>query len=159
MRPFRFTVVALFAALNCNPQTLPSTAKSLPQGVLEALAPDVKEYCEDQFEEGSRNGCEKKFAANLRWRELSITPSGQTAVLVENNNQGFCGSGGCALYLVVQKTGAKFTQVLGSHGGMGTLERVTVLKRITKGHHDIRVMWSDGKNHSIYQWDGTGYSE
>jgi hypothetical protein len=51
-----------------------------------------------------------------------------------------------------------FTQVLGADGGLGTLKRVTVSKRITNGHYDIRVIWSDGKTHSLYQWDGWHYS-
>jgi hypothetical protein len=152
-------ILALFVALNCDQQTVPSAAKTLPEEVLKGLAHEAKEYCEDQFVEGFRKGCETKFAGHLRWRELSITPSGETAVLVENDNLGFCGSGGCALYLLVQQNGTKFTQVLDSHGGMGTLERVTVLKKTTKGHYDIQVMWSDGKNRSIYQWDGSQYSE
>jgi hypothetical protein len=133
--------------------------RNLPEGVLKQFAGVAKEYCEEQFEEGFREGCRKKFVANLRWRELSITPSGESAILVENANTGYCGSGGCALYLVVPQNGTKFTQVLDSHGGMGTVERVTVLKKTTKGHYDIQVMWSDGKSRSIYQWDGSQYSE
>ena len=152
-------ILALFIALNCDQQRVRSTAKTLPEGVLKGLAHEAKEYCEDQFVEGFRKGCETKFAAHLRWRELAITPSGQTAMLVENNNLGFCGSGGCALYLFVQQKETKFTQVLDSNGGMGTVERVTVLKKITKGHYDIQVAWSDRKTHSVYQWDGSQYSE
>lgn len=157
--PSLWLTLALFVALNCEQQAVPSTAKIPPEGVLKGLAPEAKEYCEDQFVEGSREGCETKFAAHLRWRELSITPSGQTAVLVENDNLGFCGSGGCALYLFVQQKGTKFTQVLGSNGGLGTLDRVSVMKKITKGHYDIQVTWSDRKTRSIYQWDGSQYSE
>ena len=158
MRPL-WLILALFVALNCDQQTVTSTAKTLPEGVLKGLAHEAKEYCEDQFVEGFRKGCETKFAAHLRWRELSMTPSGETAVLVENDNLGFCGSSGCALYLLVQQKDTKFTQVLASHGGMGTLERVTVLKETTRGHYDIQVMWSDRKNRSVYHWDGSQYSE
>ena len=136
-----------------------SGAKDLPHGVLKALAAEAQEYCEEQFEQGFRKGCENKFAEHLRWCELAITPSGQTAVLVENDNLGFCGSGGCALYLLVQQKDAKFTQVLASHGGVGTIERVTVLKKTTRGHYDIQVMWNDRKSRSVYQWDGSQYLE
>lgn len=159
MRWLGFIVIALFAASNCNSQTVASTAENLPDGVIKALAADAKQYCEDQFAEGFRKGCRKKFEAHLRWRELSITPSGESAILVENDNTGYCGSGGCALYLFVQRKGGRFTQVLGSQGGLGTLERVTVLKTITNGHFDIRVTWSVPKGHSVYQWDGSQYSE
>ena len=50
-----------------------------------------------------------------------------------------------ALYPLVQQKGTKFTQVLGSDGGLGTLVRVTVLKRITNGHYD-RVTWMTAKH-------------
>jgi hypothetical protein len=152
-------ILALFVALNCDQQTVPSTAKTLPEGVLKGLAHEAEEYCEDQFVEGFRKGCETKFAAHLRWRELSITPSGETAVLVENDNLGFCGTASCALYLLVRQKDKKFTQVLDSNGGLGTLDRVSVMKKITKGHYDIQVAWGDRKTRSVYQWDGSQYSE
>jgi hypothetical protein len=158
MPSFGLAVIALLMALNSNPENALAAGKSLPEGVLKQLAPETKEYCEDQFAEGFRNGCAEKFAAHLRWRELSITPSGQPAILVENDNLGFCGTGGCALYLFVQQKSTSFTQVLGSKGGLGTLERVTVLKKITKGHYDIGLTWSDYKTHSVYRWDGSHYS-
>jgi hypothetical protein len=131
--------------------------RNLPQGVLKQLAGDAEEYCEDQFAEGFRKGCRTEFVANLRWRELSITPSGESAILVENDNS--CGSGGCALYLFVQRKDKTFTQVLSSQGGLGTLERLEVLKTTTKGHFDLRIAWSDIEGLSVYQWDGTQYSE
>jgi hypothetical protein len=100
----------------------------------------------------------KKFATHLRRRDLTIVPSGQTAILVENSNIGFCGQAGCALYLFVQTENSTFAQVLGSEGGLGTLERVSVLENVTKGHYDISVTWKDGKTRSVYQWDGSQYS-
>jgi hypothetical protein len=133
--------------------------QNLPEGVLRQLAGVAKEYCEDQFEEGFRRGCHKKFLTNLRWRELSIIPSGRPGILVENDNTGYCGSGGCALYLFVRQTDNEFTQVLGSQGGLGRLENVAVLDAIAKGHFDICVTWSSQEGHSIYQWDGSKYSE
>ena len=136
-----------------------STGRTLPEGVLKGLAGEAKDYCEDQFVEGFRKGCATKFAVHLRWRELPITPSGETAVLVENDNLGFCGSGGCALYLLARRKDTKFTQVLGSNGGLGTLDRVSVMKKTTKGYYNIEVMWSDRITRSVYQWDGSQYSE
>jgi hypothetical protein len=158
MRSLLLTL-ALLMGLNYDQQTVQSTAKPLPGGVLEGLAREAKGYCEDQFVAGFRKGCETKFAAHLRWRELSITPSGETAVLVENDNLGFCGTAGCALYLLVRQKNTKFTQVLSSNGGLGTLDRVSVMRKITKGHYNIQVTWSDRKTRSVYQWDGSQYSE
>jgi len=133
--------------------------RNLPEGVLKQLASVAREYCEEQFEDGFRHGCRKKFVANLRWRELSITPSGGSAILVENDNTGYCGSGGCALYLFVRRADKEFTQVLGSQGGLGMLDKVEVLDAITKGHFDIRVTWIAPEGHSVYQWNGSDYSE
>jgi hypothetical protein len=155
--PLATVALILLGLLNLlAPQTEPS--KTLSEGVLKKLSVSEKQYCEDQFGDRFKKGCDKEFTANLLCRELSITPSGQSAILVENHNLGFCGAGGCALYLFVRQNGTSFTQVLGSDGGLGTLKRVTVLKKITNGHYDIRVIWNDGKTHSVYQWDGSQYS-
>ena len=99
----RLSAIALtgLALLNWRVPGADHTAQqTLPKGVLKQLAGEAKEYCEDQFAEGFRKGCEKKFAAHLRWRELSITPSAESAILVENDNLGFCGVGGlCTISL------------------------------------------------------------
>jgi hypothetical protein len=155
-----FTIAfATLALLNFpSPQTDQAAPQTLPTGVLKQLAPEEKEYCEDQYGDRFKKGCDTEFAANLLWCELSIAPSGLSAILVENHNLGFCGAGGCALYIFVQRKDTSFTQVLGADGGLGTLKRVAVLKKITNGHYDIRITWSDGKTHSVYQWDGSHYS-
>jgi len=153
-----FLFLALVLALPCRPQTAVSSP-SLPKGVLTALAHDANTYCEDQFAEGYREGCHGKFAGHLRWRELTITPSGQAAILVENDNLGFCGVGGCDLYLFVQRKNGSFAQVLGGNGGLGTLERVSVSKKLNNGHYNIRVRWSDGKTYSTYEWADSQYWE
>jgi hypothetical protein len=132
--------------------------KSLAPEMLRALKNYQKEYCEDQFVEGFRKDCGKKFAANFKLVKLLITPTGRTAILVENRNIGFCGSAGCSLYLLVEQADASFIQILGTGGDVGTINRVTVLKAVTAGHYDLRITWSDGKTHSIYRWNGSRYS-
>lgn len=122
-----------------------------PRVCSKELASDEKEYCE-RFLGSYKKGCHETFRANLAWRDLEITPGGQAAILVENKTS--CGIAGCALYLFVQQKSGRFTQVLGADGGLGTVRRVTVLKKITNGHYDIRVTWSDGRSYSDYQWDG-----
>jgi hypothetical protein len=130
--------------------------KILPSGVLHALAADQKEYC-DQFLGEFKRGCGQKFQANLVWGELLIAPSGQTAILVESKNLGFCGTMGCSLYLFVGQPEGKFTQVLGMQGETGELDRIKVLKTITKDHFDIQKTWANGKNRTIYRWSGERY--
>jgi hypothetical protein len=151
---------ALFVLLlTClRPQTDPTEPKALPGGVLARLVHAQEVYCEDQFGNKHKKGCDKKFAAHLRWSEVVIAPAGETAILVENQNQGFCGSAGCALYLFVQKTDGSYAQVLGKQGDVGTLKRLAVLKEITKDHFNVQVTWSDDKGHSNYRWNGTRYA-
>jgi hypothetical protein len=154
--PLATVALIVLALLSCRAlQSDPS--KTLPEGVLKKLAPAEKQYCEDQFGDRFKKGCDKKFAANLKWTELSITPTGQTAILVENENLGFCGSAGCTLYLFVQQADTSFVQVLGTQGDIGTLKRFTVLKKISKGYYDVQVTWSDGKTHTTYRWNGSLY--
>lgn len=130
-------------------------SKSLPPGVLKALAADEKDYC-DKFLGDFKKGCHQTFRANLLWQELVISPSRQTAILVENRES--CGSAGCALSLFVQQPDAKFVQVLGTDGQVGTLGSVKVETTVTKDHYDIQKTWHDGKTHTIYRWDGVRYS-
>ena len=145
--------------LNCpQPQTNPAEPKALSDGVLRELARAEQQYCEDQFGDRYRKGCDKKFASNLKWLEVVVTPAGQPAILVENQNLGFCGTAGCSLYLFVQKADTSYVQILGRQGDVGTLKRFAVLKEITKDHYDVQVTWSDGKGHSIYRWNGTRYA-
>jgi hypothetical protein len=130
---------------------------TLPAGVVKALAEYEKEYCEEFLGE-FRKGCHQKFRANLLWQPLVITPSGQTAFLVENRNIGFCGSLGCDLYLFASQSKGEFVQILGTNADIGTLESVTVLSAATKDHYNIQKIWRDGKTCTLYLWDGARYS-
>jgi len=131
--------------------------KPLPSGVVKALAADTAIYC-DEFDDSFKKGCEETFLVNLMWRELSVTPKGFPAVLVENRNMGFCGSAGCSISLFIQKPDSQFIQTFGADGEVGNLDRVKVLKTITEGHYDIQKTWADGKTHTIYRWSGSEYS-
>lgn len=134
-----------------------TASQSMPQGVLKPLAADEKEYC-DQFLEDFKKGCREKFRANLNWRELQITPSGKTAVLVENKNTGFCGSAGCSLTLFALQSDEKFVQILGTHGEVGALANVKTLKTLTNGYFDLQKKWHDGKTQTTCQWNGSWFS-
>jgi hypothetical protein len=157
---FRYTlgIVALVTCACVAIHAADAKPKNLPPGVLVALARDQKDYCA-QFLGDYKKGCRQTFQANLLWLELDVTPSGEAAILVENHNMGACGSAGCTLYLFVRRPEAKFVQVLGTHGDVGELGAVSVLKEITKGHYNIQKTWRDGKTQSLYFWDGSRYSE
>jgi hypothetical protein len=156
---FRNAVGAL-TLLACICLSLPADdakLKSLPPGVLKALAGAETDYC-DQFLGDYKKGCHETFRANLSWTQLKLTPSGQEGILVESMNMGECGSAGCDLFLFVLQPDGKFVQVLGLHGDTGTLERIKVLESITRSHYDIQKTWADGKTHTMYQWNGRRYS-
>jgi hypothetical protein len=151
------TEVAAAIAAPINTRPLGNTeVKPLPPGVLEALAADEAEYC-DEFEGDFKKGCEETFRTNLMWRELPVAPRGLPAILVENRNTGFCGSAGCALSLFIQRPDAEFAQALGNDGDVGDLNCVTVLKTVTHGHYNIQKTWADGKTHTIYRWRSSRY--
>ncbi|MGB2671605.1 MAG: hypothetical protein WA621_15060 [Candidatus Acidiferrum sp.] len=154
--PLATVALLVLTLLNCR-GSQNDTSKILPEGILKTLADTEKEYCEDQFGDRYEKGCAEKFAANLKWAELIITPKGQTAILVENENLGFCGTAGCAMYLFVQKADTRFVQVLGKQGDIATLKRFAVLKKISNGHYDVQVTWSDGRTHTTYRWSGAQY--
>jgi Transglycosylase len=132
-------------------------ANPLPSGVVKGLAPDTEIYC-DEFDDAFKKGCEETFLVNLMWRELSVTPKGLRAVLIENRNLGFCGSAGCSLSLFIQQPDSQFIQCLGTDGDVGNLDEVKVLKTIMGGYYDIQKTWADGKTHTIYRWTGSEYS-
>jgi len=152
-------VILALLTLNCLPLLGDSPElKSAPPGVVKALHADEKLYC-DQFLGSFKKGCHQTFRANLLWRQLVITPSGQAAILVESKSMGDCGSAGCSLFLFLQRTDGHFVQVLGTQGDVGAVERVEVLKDVTRDHYDIQKTWADGKRHTIYKWDGLRYSD
>jgi hypothetical protein len=130
-------------------------SKNIPSGVIKALSSDEKAYC-DQFLGAYKKGCRQTFRANLSWRELMISPSGQTAILVKNGES--CGTAGCALSVFVEQPDGNFIQVLGAGGEVGTLSSIKVLKTITKSHYDIQKTWHDRKTQTLYTWDGSRYT-
>jgi len=131
--------------------------KPLPSGIMKALAADMAIYC-DEFDDSFKKGCEETFLVNLMWRELSVSPKGLPAVLLENRNIGFCGSAGCSLSLFLQQPDAQFVQTFGNGGEVGNLDEIKVLKTITNEHYDIQKTWANGKTHTIYRWTGSEYS-
>lgn len=148
------SLAAILPGIAKPPQVDNVKSKSLPSGVLQALAAHEKDYCY-QF---SFKNCRQTFQANLLWDELVVSPQGQTAILVENRNIGFCGSAGCALYLFLQRRDMTFVQVLGAYGEVGALDKVKVLKSVSGGYYNLQKTWRDGKTRTIYGWDGERYT-
>jgi len=147
--------LALGASICSQSRGDSAESRNLPAAVVKALAPDEKAYC-DQFLGDFKKGCHQTFRANLSWRELTISPSGQTAILVKNGKS--CGTAGCALSLFVQEPASNFVQVLGTDGEVGTLSSIKVLKTVTKSHYDIQKTWHDLKTQTLYTWDGARYT-
>jgi len=133
-----------------------ASSRQLPPGVLRALAKDEAAYCE-QYLDDNKKGCREAFQSNLLWRQLVIAPSGQTALLVESHNIGFCGSKGCSLYVFLEGPNREYSQVLGKHGSTGALADVEVLKTVTRGHYNLEKTWSDGTTKELYRWGKVRY--
>ena len=150
-------VVALAMCICVSALGHDAKSKSLPLGVLKALAADENAYCE-QFLGDRKKGCRHDFRSKLSWLELKITPSEQAAFLVENRNMGACGSAGCSLYLFVQQPNAGFVQVLGTDGETGELTEIKVCRDMTNGHYNLQKTWRDGKKLTLYLRDGLRYS-
>jgi hypothetical protein len=147
------TVALVVCAVSLQTLTT-AQIKSLPTGVIKALSDDEAQCCKavsGKFEKG----CDQRFVANLHWRELQITPSRETGILVENRNAGFCGSAGCSLNLFVQRRNGKYVEVFDE---VGSLERIQVLKTVTKGHYDLKKTWAHREGKTIYTWDGSAYT-
>jgi hypothetical protein len=117
---------------------------------------DAKDYC-DQWVGSYRSGCRDKFRRNLLWQRITITPSGEEAIVVENHNMGACGSAGCSLSLLTKAPNGTFTQILGTQGNVGTVTQIRVLKSVTSGHYDLQKTWADEKTTTLYRWSMTRY--
>jgi hypothetical protein len=150
------TALALLAASGLQ-NAQKSESKQLPPGVLKALAPQAKAYC-DQFRGSFKQSCHQTFQTNLRSRQLVITPSGDSATLVEDDNMGDCGSAGCGLFLFLSYKKSHFVQILGAQGDVGTLGEVTILKTATRGHYDIQKAWKSTPGVTVYRWNGLRYA-
>jgi hypothetical protein len=149
-----FVAALLLGACIYAPLGAGAEATGLPSSLIKVLSADEKAYC-DQLGD-FKEGCHQTFRANLSWRELTISPLGQRAILVKNGES--CGSAGCSLSLFVRQRDGKFVQVLGTDGEVGALSSVKVLKAVTKSHFDIQKTWHDRKTRTLYQWDGERYS-
>ena len=101
--------------------------------------------------------CREKFRQNLVWRTLSITPSGETATLVESGNIGDCGSAECSLLLFVAAPKNAFVQVLGKSGDTGDVAQFKISEVLTNGHYDLQQTWTNGLTVTLYKWDGKRY--
>ena len=135
-------------------QTVRHGTHTLPRGVMEAMWSSEKDYCE-QGRGTPGSDCHKKFGQNLRWEKVVITPAGDIAILIENRNTDYCGSGGCSLLMFVAASSGHFAQVFDE---IGDLARIRVLDTMTRGHFDLRKTWADGHTKTIYKWNGNLYS-
>jgi hypothetical protein len=155
VKPFRISIgLVCLALLACFVASAGAQPNSLAPGILQALRSDELQRCKQvsgKFEER----CHRSFVANLRWRELRVTPSGKTGILIENRNQGFCGSAGCALHLFLRQSDGTFAEVLDEVGALGS---IAVLKAVTKNSYDLQKISSDRRTRTIYRWDGSMYS-
>jgi len=148
--------LVMLGCIGLNGQT--PEPKRLAAGIYSALASDETAYCA-QFLGSFKKGCRQTFRASLIWREIEVSPT-QPAILIELHDVlGQCGSAGCTLYVFLrQQSTGKYIQVLGTHGEVGDLARIGVLKTTTKDYYDVQKTWHDGKTHTVYKWNGLRYA-
>ena len=154
VQPLRISTGLLcLAFFVCFAASAGAQSDTLPLGILKALRSDELQCCK-QGSEGFEESCHQHFIAHLRRRELRVAPPGKLAILIENRNQGFCGSAGCALHLFIRQSGGNFVEVLDE---VGILKNVTTLKSVTKGYSDLQKTSADRRTKTIYRWDGSEY--
>jgi hypothetical protein len=121
------------------------------EGVKNAIAGALKEDEADFCQDTQDPNCRAVFLKSIHYRPVTLSPSGQRGVIVELSAQGYCGSGGCAIY-VLNETGRGYAKVLEE---LGSLDGFQVAKSTNNGYYDlIRV----GKlTASSYRWTGAEY--
>ena len=95
--------------------------------------------------------CHTTFVRGIRYRPVTLSPSGQRGLIVELSVPYFCGSGGCSIYVLRQK-GNSYSTVLEE---LGSLDGFDVAESTSKGFFDITRI---GKaSSSRYRWTGSKY--
>jgi hypothetical protein len=101
-----------------------STSPAEEPRVADKIAATLKED-ETWFCQHSREPeCHEAFLRSIQYRSVTLTPTGQNGLIVEVSAQGFCGSGGCAIY-VLKKAGSRYSTVLSDLGGLDSLQVTT----------------------------------
>jgi len=112
-----------------------------------ALKEDEARFCQDT--QNSR--CRAEFLSSIHFRPVTLSPSGKKGLIVELSAAGYCGSGGCAIY-VLKETDGGYATVLED---IGTLDGFQVASSTNNGYYDlIRFGKMTG---SSYTWTGTKY--
>jgi hypothetical protein len=127
-------------------------ASNVQRDVTQAIAVTLKEE-QTRFCQDSRDPeCSTVFLRGIHYRSVTLTPSGQNGLIVEMSAPGYCGSGGCAIY-VLKQTGSKYVPVLEEE--LGGLDGFQVMTSTNNGYYDlIRI----GKlTASTYKWTGSLY--
>lgn len=99
--------------------------------------------------------CGEQFKRGIKYRSAQLSPGGKSGLFVELHLKGFCGSGGCSLY-VLRSEDNGYKIVLQS---VGTLEDLKLLKTTTKGYFDLRQrgFYNDQQRNREYVWTGSSY--
>jgi len=121
--------------------------EGIENAIASVLKEDEVEFCQDTQDPN----CRTAFLKSIHYRPVILSPSGQKGVIVELSAQGYCGSGGCAIY-VLNETGSGYVKVLEE---LGSLDGFQVATSTNNGYYDlIRV----GKlTASSYRWTGAEY--
>jgi DnaJ-domain-containing protein 1 len=112
-----------------------------------ALKEDETQLCQDNL----TAECHALFLRSIHYRSVTLTPSGQSGLIVELSAPAFCGSGGCSIY-VLRKTSSGYATVLEE---LGSLDGLQVATAMNNGYYDLTRR---GKiSASRYIWTGSKY--
>jgi len=137
-------------ALRQQPASSASDDKSsllVAARIASTLKEDEAQFCQDV----QSAKCRAEFLRAIHYRPVTLSPSGKKGLIVELSAQGFCGSGGCAVY-VLNETADGYTSVLED---LGSLDEFQVATSTNNGYYD--VIRHGKMTDSDYKWSGVKY--
>lgn len=111
------------------------------------LKNDEKAFCEY----AQQADCHTAFINDIEFRQVSLNPNRTNDLIVEFSGQGFCGSGGCGIY-VLRDSSSGYEKVLED---LGSLDSVRVTNSLNHGYYDLIGIGKSST--SRYKWTGKKY--
>jgi hypothetical protein len=111
---------------------------------------------EDEFcSEVQVTDCRADFRKSIKYKIITISPNGMSGLFVETPVTGFCGSGGCSIY-VLRKTQKGYKCLLET---IGALEDLELSHIATNGFYDVlqHGIYNSVQRNRRYVWTGSRY--
>ena len=135
----------------------PSTPEGQRLQLIEvALEKDEKIACADS----TMLNCRREFLKSIKSKPVVLSPSGKRGLIVELSLPGFCGSGGCRIYVLRRESEGGYGKVFEEVGSLG---QFIMTRTVTNGFYDLT---EETERHSetssantpwTYVWTGSKY--